>query len=216
MLNKLIASVVIVITFASCGLFRKSTKHVEKSSLEVVSKRDSSLSEKTQKDSLQRTVKVDKGVIITETETTTTTEKKGGKVSGSVPVDKALSGAEILLKDSAGFKILVQLDTLRQVFSVRAESPGEKITQYTKQTVTENKDYSEKSEKQGSEKIEKQVATSIEHRQKESAKIEDVKKEPKGSMMIWLGLGALVFVIGLLLFFGFRPKKPKEENKTTS
>ncbi|WP_286842670.1 MULTISPECIES: hypothetical protein [Sphingobacterium] len=216
MLNKLIASVVIVITFASCGLFRKSTKHVEKSSLEVVSKRDSSLSEKTQKDSLQRTVTVDKGVIITETETTVTTEKKGGKVSGSVPVDKALSGAEILLKDSAGFKILVQLDTLRQVFSVRSESPGEKITQHTKQTVTENKDYSEKSEKQGNEKIEKQVATSIEHRQKESAKIEDVKKEPKGSMMIWLGIGALVFVIGLLLFFGFRPKKPKEENKTTS
>lgn len=197
MLNKLIASVVIVITFASCGLFRKSTKHVEKSSLEVVSKLDSSLSEKTQKDSLQRTVKVDKGVIITETETTVTTEKKGGKVSGSVPVDKALSGAEILLKDSAGFKILVQLDTLRNAFTVRSVSPGEKITQHTKQTVTENKDYSEKSEKQGSEKAEKQVATSIEHRQKESAKIEDVKKEPKGTSFIWfwLGIGLAVCLI---------------------
>ncbi len=201
MLNKLIASVVIVITFASCGLFRKSTKHVEKSSLEVVSKRDSSLSEKTQKDSLQRTVTVDKGIIITETETTVTIEKKGGKVSGSVPVDKALSGAEILLKDSAGFKILVQLDTLRQVFSVRAESPGDKVTQHTKQTVTENKDYSEKSEKQGSEKIEKQVATSIEHRQKESAKIEDVKKEPKGSMMIWGAIGLLIVICGVVWFF---------------
>lgn len=178
-----------MITFASCGLFRKSTKHLEKYSLEVVSKRDSSISEKTQKDSLQRTITVDKGTIVTETETTTTTEKKGGKVSGSVPIDKALSGAEILLKDSAGFKILVQLDTLRQVFSVRAESPGESVTQHTKQTVTENKDYREESEKQGSEKIEKQVATSIEHRQKESAKIDDVKKEPKGTSFIWFWLG---------------------------
>jgi len=96
---------------------------------------------------------------------------------------------------------LVQLDTLRQVFSVRAESPGDKVTQHTKQTVTENKDYSEKSEKQGSEKIEKQVATSIEHRQKESAKIEDVKKEPKGSMMIWGAIGLLIVICGVVWFF---------------
>lgn len=184
-LNKVLASVVIVVTFASCGLFRKSTKHVEKHSLEVVSKRDSSLSEKTQKDSLQRTVKVDKGTIVTETETTTVTEKKGGKVSGSVPVDKALSGAEILLKDSAGFKILVQLDTLRQVFSVRSESPGDKVTQHTKQTITEQKDAREESENKGSEHVEKQVATSQEHLQKESTKIEDIQKEPKGTSFIY-------------------------------
>ena len=199
---------VIVTAFASCGLFRRSTKHVEKHSLEVVSKRDSSLSEKTQKDSLQRNIKVDKGTIVTETETTTVTEKKGGKVSGSVGVDKVKSGAEILLKDSAGFKILVQLDTLKQTLTVRSESPGEKVTEHTKQTVTENKDSKEESEKQGSEKVEKQVATSQENKQKESTKIEDIQKEPKGLMMIWLGLGVLVVVIGLLLFFGFRPKKP--------
>ncbi|WON94752.1 hypothetical protein [Sphingobacterium sp. UGAL515B_05] len=212
MLNKLIALVVIVTAFASCGMFRKSTKHVEKHSLEVVSKRDSSLSEKTQKDTLQRTIKTDHGVIVTETETTTVTEKKGGKVGGSVGVDKVKSGAEILLKDSAGFKILVKLDTLKQTLTVISESPGEKVTQHTKQTVTEQKDAKEESEKKGSEQVQKQVATSQEHRQKESTKIDDIQKEPKGSMIIWLGLGALVFVIGLLLFIGFRPKKPKEEN----
>lgn len=200
MLNKLIALVVIVTAFASCGLFRKSTKHVEKSSLEVVNKRDSSLTEKTQIDSLQRTVKVDKGTVVTETETTVTTEKKGGKVSGSVPVDKVLSGAEILLKDSAGFKILVQLDTLRNAFTVRSESPGEKIIQHTKQTVTENKDYKEESENKGSEHVEKQVATSQEHRQKESTKIEDIQKEPKGSMMIWGAIGLLIVICGVIWF----------------
>ncbi|WP_286778972.1 MULTISPECIES: hypothetical protein [Sphingobacterium] len=198
MLNKLIASVVIVITFASCGLFRKSTKHVEKSSLEVVSKRDSSLSEKRQKDSLQRTVKVDRGIVITETETTTVTDKKGGKVSGSVPVDKVKSGAEILLKDSAGFKILVQLDTLKQTLTVRSESPGDKVTQHTKQTITEHKDATESREKQGSEKIEKQVATYQDHRQKESTKIQDIQKEPKGSMMIWGAIGLLILICGLI------------------
>ncbi|WP_313672024.1 hypothetical protein [Sphingobacterium multivorum] len=198
MLNKLIAMVVIVITFASCGLFRRSTKHVEKHSLEVVSKRDSSLSEKTQKDSLQRTVKVDKGTIVTETETTTVTEKKGGKVSGSIGVDKVKSGAEILLKDSAGFKILVQLDTLKQTLTVRSESPGEKVTQHTKQSVTEHKDLAQSEEKKGSEKVEKQVATSQEHRQKESTKVEDIQKEPKGSMMIWGAIGLLILICGIL------------------
>ncbi len=190
--------VVIVITFASCGLFRRSTKHVEKHSLEVVSKRDSSLSEKTQKDSLQRTVKVDKGTIVTETETTTVTEKKGGKVSGSIGVDKVKSGAEILLKDSAGFKILVQLDTLKQTLTVRSESPGEKVTQHTKQSVTEHKDLAQSEEKKGSEKVEKQVATSQEHRQKESTKVEDIQKEPKGSMMIWGAIGLLILICGIL------------------
>lgn len=212
MLSKVFASVVIVITFASCGLFRKSTKQVEKHSLEVVSKRDSTLAEKTKKDSIQRTVKVEKGTIVTETETTTVTDKKASKVSGSVGVDKVKSGAEILLKDSAGFKILVQLDTLKQTLTVRSESPGEKITQYTKQTVIEHKDYKEESEKKGSEQVQKQLAVNHEQRQKESGKTEDIKQESKGSMMIWIGLGVLVFVIGLLLFFGFRPKKPKIEN----
>ncbi|MDR2285103.1 MAG: hypothetical protein LBE37_17955 [Sphingobacterium sp.] len=204
MLNKLIASVVIVTAFASCDLFRKSTKHVEKHSLEVVSKRDSSLSEKTQKDSLKRTVKVDKGTIVTETETTTVTEKNGGKVSGTVSVDKVKSGAAILLKDSAGFKILVQLDTLKQTLTVKSESPGKKITQYTKQTVTENMDYKEESEKKVFEHVEKQVATSQEHRQKESTKIEDIQKEPKGTMMIWGAIGFLIVICGVI--WGVRRK----------
>lgn len=197
MLNKLIASVVIVTAFASCGLFRKSTKHLEKHSLEVVSKRDSTLSEKTQKDSLQRTFKVDKGTIVTDTETTTTTEKKGGKVIGSVGVDKVRSGAEILLKDSAGFKILVQLDTLKQTLTVKSESPGDKITQHTKQTVTEHKDYKEESEKRGSEQVQKQVAVNHEQRQKESTKIEDIQKEPKGTSFIyfWVAIALAICLI---------------------
>lgn len=197
MLNKLIASVVIVTAFASCGLFRKTSKHVEKSSLEVVEKRDSSLSEKTQKDSLQRTFKVDKGTIVTETETTITTEKKGGKVIGSVGVDKVKSGAEILLKDSAGFKILVQLDTLKQTLTVKSESPGDKVTQHTKKTITEQKDAKEESEKKGSEQVQKQVAVNHEQRQKESTKIEDIQKEPKVSSFIYffIGLSLLACVI---------------------
>ncbi len=189
---------VIVIAFASCGLFRRSTKHVEKHSLEVVSKLDSSLSEKTLKDSLQRIVKVDKGTIVTETETTTVIEKKGSKVSGSIGVEKVKLGAEILLKDSAGFKILVQLDTLKQTLTVRSESPGEKVTQHTKQSVTEHKDLAQSEEKKGSEKVEKQVATSQEHRQKESTKVEDIQKEPKGSMMIWGAIGLLILICGIL------------------
>ncbi|MCS4164475.1 hypothetical protein [Sphingobacterium sp. BIGb0116] len=196
-LSNVLAMAVIVTSVASCGLFRKSTKHVEKHSLEVVNKRDSSLTEKTQIDSLQRTVKVDKGTVVTETETTVTTEKKGGKVSGSVGIDKVVSGANILLKDSAGFKILVQLDTLKQTLTVKSESPGDKITQHTKQTVTEHKDYKEESEKRGSEQVQKQVAVNHEQRQKESTKIEDIQKEPKGTSFIyfWVAIALAICLI---------------------
>lgn len=41
-----------------------------------------------------------------------------------------------------------------------------------------------------------------------------VVSEPKGYILIWLAAGSLVFVIGLLFYFGIRPKKPKEENKS--
>lgn len=197
MLNKLIASVVIVATFASCGLFRKSTKHVEKRSLAVVSKRDSTLSEKTQKDNLQRTVKFDKGTVITETETTIVTEKKGGKFSGTVGLDKLKSGVAILLKDSAGFKISALLDTLNNKLSINSESPSEKETKHTKQTVTELKDAKEESEKKGSEQVQKQVAVNHEQRKKESTKIEDIQKDPKGAMMIWGAIGLLILICGV-------------------
>ncbi|WP_343566340.1 hypothetical protein [Sphingobacterium sp.] len=197
MLSKVFASVVIVITFASCGLFRKSTKQVEKSSLEVVNKRDSTLSEKTQKDSLQHTIKTDRGVIVTETETITVTEKKGGKVSGSVGLDKLKSGVAILLKDSAGFKISALLDTLNNKLSINSESPSEKETKHTKQTITEHKDVKEESEKKGAEQVQKQVAVNHEQRQKESTKIENIQKEPKGTSFIWfwLGIGLAVCLV---------------------
>lgn len=199
-LSKVLALVVIVATFASCGLFRRSTKKVEKHKLEVVTKRDSSLSEKTQKESVHRNVKVDQGVIVTERETTTTTELKGGKASGSVGLDKLRSGAELLLKDSAGFRISAILDTVNNRLSVKAEAPSGKSTKHERERITEQKNTSESNEKQGSDKVEKQVATSQEHRQKESASTEEVNKEPKGSIWIWVSAGALLFVIGLIWF----------------
>ncbi|WP_343321428.1 hypothetical protein [Sphingobacterium multivorum] len=197
-LSKVLAMVVIVAAFASCGLFRKSTKHVEKSTLEVVSKRDSSLSEKTQKDSIQRTIKTDQGITITETETTTITKKPGGKLNASVDLDKLKSGEEMLLKDSAGFRISAILDSVNNRLSIKSEAPSEEKTENKKERKSEYNNKKESNEKKGSEQVQKQVAVSHEQRQKESTKIEDIQKEPKGSMLIWLGIGALVFVIGFL------------------
>lgn len=200
MLSKLLALVVIVITFASCSIFKKSEKHNIKTTLEVVSRKDSTLIEQVKKDSLERTVKVDKGVIITETETTTTTEKKGGTVKGYVALDKLKTGLEILVKDSAGFKISVLLDTLSNQLTAKSESPRETTTTTTKSTTTERKDSKEESDKSGSTEENKQAATSQEHRQKESSIFEDKKTEPKGSTFLWIVIAGLVFIIGFLLF----------------
>lgn len=199
-LNKLLALVVIVITFASCSIFKKSEKHKVKTTLEVVSRKDSTLIEQVKTDSLERTVKVDKGVIITETETTTTIEKKGGVVKGSISLDKLKTGSEILIKDSAGFKISVLLDTLSNQLTAKSESPGETTTTKSKSTTTERKDTKEESEKSGSSEQNKQVAMSQEHRQKESSVVEDKKTEPEGSSFIWFALAGLVFVIGVIWY----------------
>lgn len=201
MLNKLLALVVIVITFTSCSIFKKSEKHKIKTSLEVITRKDSTLIEKVKKDSLERTIKVDKGVVVIKTEITTTTEKRGGVVKGSVGMDKLKTGAEILITDSAGFKISVMLDTLTDKLTAKAESPGDKTSTTTKSTTTEEKNSKEEKEKSGSSDENKQVATSQEHRQKENSVVEDKKYEPKGSLFIWwwIGIGlALCTVIWFL------------------
>lgn len=199
-LSKVLALVVIVITFASCSIFKKSEKHKIKTTLEVVRHKDSTMTEQVKKDSLERSIKVDKGVIITETETTTTIEKKGGIVKGSISLDKLNTGAEILIKDSAGFKISVLLDTLSNQLTAKSESPGEKTTTTTKSTTTERKDSKEEKEKSGSSEENKQVATSEEHRQKESSVIEDRKSVPEGSSFIWFAVAGLIFIIGIIWY----------------
>lgn len=199
-LSKLLALVVIVITFASCSIFKKSEKHKVKTTLEVVSRKDSTLIEQVKKDSLERSIKVDKGVIINETETTTTIERKGAIVKGSVALDKLKTGLEILVKDSAGFKISVLLDTLSNQLTAKSESPGETTTTKSKSTTTELKDSKEEKEKSGSSEQNKQVAMSQEHRQKESSVVDDKKSEPEGSSFIWFALAGLIFVIGIIWY----------------
>ena len=201
----MLASVIIVITFASCGIFKRSEKHTQKTSLEVLDRRGSTLTTKVKKDSLERTIKVDKGVIITETETTKITEKKGGIIKGSVDLEKLKTGLEILIKDSAGFKISMLLDTLTQQLTTKSESPGEKVTENTKSKTTQNKNNKEEKEKSGSSEENKQIATSQEHRQKESVKVEDKKSEPKGSSFIWFAVAIVVGV--LLLIWGLKKIK---------
>jgi len=199
MLNKIFALVVIVITFASCSIFKKSEKHKLKTTLEVVSRKDSTLIEKIRKDSIERTITVDKGVIVTHSETTTITEKKGGAIKGSVGLDKLKSGAEILITDSAGFRISVLLDTLSNQLTAKAEAPGEKTTTTSKSTTTDRKDRKQEKEKSGSSEENKQVAISQEHRQKEGLIVEDKKSEPEGSSFIWIAFSVLIVACGIII-----------------
>lgn len=144
-----------------------------------------------------RTVKIDKGIIVTEIETTNIREKKGGFIKGSVGMDKLKSGAEILITDSAGFKISVMLDTLTDKLTAKAESTGEKTTSTTKYTTTEYKDGREEKEKSGSSEEDKQVATSQEHRQKKNVQVEKKKLEPNdfSFMLWWIGIGLATCLI---------------------
>ncbi len=203
MLNKIIASVVIVATFASCGLFRKSTKHVEKHSLEVLSKSDSSVSEKKQKDSIDTSLNIDNGLIVNEIQTNIITERKGGKVNGSVVWDRLRDGAQILLKDSAGFKISALLDTLNNRLSIIAESPSDKVFENRIERYTEHKRKIEIVENQSVESSEKTLSRNSSLEGRDSSSTEKVIIRPNNMSIIWV---FFIFIILIIIYFFMRKK----------
>lgn len=199
-LDKILAMVVIVTTIVSCSVFKKSEKHTKKQSLEVYSKKDSLFVDKVKKDSVERTLKIDKGVISTEIETTTIIEKKGRSSKDILNLDKIKHGLAFLIKDSSGFKISLLLDTLKNELTIESESPTEKITTTTKSKIIEKKDSKEQKEKSSSSEQNKQVAVTQENRQRDTLSTSDKKSEPSNLNYLWIFFGIVIVILCFIFF----------------
>ncbi|MGJ1420431.1 hypothetical protein ACR79T_12460 [Sphingobacterium spiritivorum] len=193
-----------MLTLSGCGLFRKSSKKSEKVSFEVSQKKDSISRESIKTDSIGKSVSIDKGTIIIQTERTTITEKKGGTIKGSIPLERIPKGLEILLKDSAGTKISLMLDSISNQLNVRVDQPGEKTTVSEKIHQTENKDKTDQHESKTNNKINKDATVNIQDRKKVSVSQVRKESEPDNwSFIFWwvgIGLGVVVIVWGLKKF----------------
>lgn len=197
--------------FTSCNMFKKTTRSKKLESLEVIFKKDSSESIKIKTDSIKSILKVDKGIIITETETTIINEKKGAKTSKTVDLKNIKDGKELLLKDSAGFKISLLLDTLKNQLSIQVEQPEEKTTTNSKTKVTENKNTTKKEEHKTSNEYQKQVAVTNDNKQKSVQKEDDKVSEPKGWSFLYFWIGGVIALCLIILFIRYLIKKGKEK-----
>lgn len=206
-LIRILAMVVIVATVSSCGIFRK-TKHKENHTIEEVSKQESVSVETSTTKGEAKERNVDKGKVVTE-RTTTSTTTKGGK-SGITIRKGDLKPGENYLKDSAGNEVKAVLDTLGKTLTLELNTPPETNTTTTKERITENRDETRDREENQEQQQEKQVAIREEQRREESTSesISDSKPSPWAVVGNWVGIAvAVVIVLGFMLWYWGR-KKP--------
>lgn len=204
---KLIAIAVIVSAFASCGVLKNTSKSSQRSSLEEIVKRDCVFVDKSSSKGEIKELSIDKGTIVTERETTTTTEK-GGKSKVGIKL-KDLKHGDNFLRDSAGQQVKAVLDTLNKLLTVETEIPKETQTTTTKERITEKKDKHENKESKQEEQVNKQVAVRDEQKYKDVEVVKENKETPSGKGIIWGAIGVLIIVFAILWYFGVRPRKGK-------
>lgn len=209
---KVLAIAVIVSAFASCGVLKNKSKSSQRSSIEELVKRDCVTIDKSSSKGEVKELSTDKGTIVTERETTTTTEK-GGKSKVGIKL-KDLKHGDNYLRDSAGQQVKAVLDTLNKVLTVETEVPKEKQTTTTKERITENKDKQENKESKQEEQVNKQTAIVTQDQRRESMdnKASESKPNPWAILTNNIGwaIGAVIVVIVLVWwFFGIGKKKGK-------
>ncbi|TDS11748.1 hypothetical protein [Sphingobacterium paludis] len=207
--SKLLALVVIVMTFASCGVLRKN-KQKQSHELKEVVKRDS-VALSTSTSSVEVKIQtVNKGTILTERETTTITTKPATKLDATVN-QKDLKHGDNFIKDSAGLLVNMIVDTLKGTLRVQFYQPGETTSKTEKEKITENKDQTTNKEGNQQQKQEKQVAVTSEHRRSEKSSTSVSNSQPSGTGILWNWIGGaiaiLLVVIGLAWWLFGRGKK---------
>lgn len=118
---KLLAIAVMVMAAASCGTLRNKQK--QSSTLKIVegAKVEQTLTESTGAKTEITEKEVDKGTVVTERETTTTTIREGSKLRVTAQKE-ALKPGENFLRDSAGQQVKAILDTLNKTLTIEIET----------------------------------------------------------------------------------------------
>lgn len=213
-INVLILAV-ILIAFSACST-RKKTSSREVTKTETVVKKDSvSVSSEVSKGQVKEQI-VDKGTVVFEKETTTTTIKPDSKTTITVRKD-SLKPGQNTLSDSMGRVVLANLDTVRGLLSFEITVPGETTTTTSKERSTENKDRTEDRQSDNEESKQKNVAVTGEDRRKtlEDNRAKESTPSATGVVANYVGWGLLVLivVIGLLIYFRITGKNDKRTGK---
>ncbi|GHE34975.1 hypothetical protein [Sphingobacterium griseoflavum] len=207
--SRILALVVMVTAFSSCGVLRKS-KQKQSHKLEEISKRDSvEVSTATSSGEVKEKT-IDKGTVTTEREVTTVTTKPGAKVNVKVN-NKDLKHGENFIRDSAGLLVNLIIDTLKGTLAVQVDQPDETSTKTERETITEQKDVTKEREKKQEQQQEKQVAVTVEQRRGEKSSSSVSESRPSGSGILWNWIGGaaavILVVVGLAWWFFGRGKK---------
>ncbi|MDM1046737.1 hypothetical protein [Sphingobacterium hotanense] len=118
---KLLSIAVMVMAAASCGTLRNKQK--QSSSLKIVegAKVEQTLTESTGRKVEIKEKEVDKGAVVTERETTTTTIREVSKIRVTSQKEDLKPG-ENFLSDSAGQQAKAILDTLNKTLIIEIET----------------------------------------------------------------------------------------------
>ena len=201
---KLLALVVLLATLASCGSLRNKSK--QSASLEVVEgvKIEQTISEQSGSSVDIKERELDKGVVTTERETTTTTVKEGSKSKVVIKKDDLKPG-ENFLKDSAGQQIKAVLDTLNKTLTIEVTSKGETTTTTTKERITDQRYLSKERNESKQDSTNKQIANTKEINRRVSEESSSSESKPNVWAILlnnigW-GVAFLIILLGVLWWF---------------
>lgn len=188
----------------SCGLFKKTTK--EKHKLEQTSKEVIN----TKLDSAKREVitekEVDKGIVATET--TEKTTQKGTKIEKSKPLKDLKTGDNVLI-DSIGTKVILMLDSIQNLITVKIETPDIETIKTSK--IVEHKDKTKETSSDSETKIQKQEAIHREDKFKDETQNSTSTPSSSfwGNLGLILGISLIITIIIHLLWQNFKNKTLK-------
>ncbi len=207
---KLIALACVMCAFASCGVLKNKSKSSEKLEVSEEVKINQSSTEKTGSSAESKEKEIDKGYIVTEKETTTTTTKDGGRIKVNVGRNDLKHG-DNYIKDSAGIKVNAILDTLTGALTIDIDVKGESTVKVEKERIIDQRDMSKERNESKQDSTNKQVANAQEgvRRVNEESSSSSSKANVWAILMnnIGWGIAFLIILVGVIWwFFGFRKK----------
>lgn len=174
---------ILSLSLASCGIFKRTNKTLDTGKVVVSVKRDSLSTADI------RSENIDKGTIVTETETVTERKREGVKRVVSGKLDQ---GRNVLL-DSVLRELSVTFDSLTRAVSIEVVVPPVEERTVTKERKTERKD-------EKHTEVKKEVAhVRDEELQKVEVKHEVKESKPDFSWIAWV----MVVAFGLWLLLRF-------------
>ena len=196
---------------ASCGSLRNKSKSSAKLEIVEGAKVEQTITEQSGSKVAVTEREVDKGVVVTEKETKTTTTTEGSKVRVTIRKDELKPGDNFIPMDSAVGLIKAVLDTLNKTLTIEVTTPPSTIESIVKERKTEHKDVERERKEEKQDSTNKQVATQAQMDRREGMQSGESESKPNiwavlVSKIGW-GIAFLIILIGVAWwFFGVRKR----------